>query len=123
MVVSLIMLHKMAVLISIIGFFGRGVGHIFDQAWVSKKPVKIIPHIVDTLLIISAVAVVLMTGFSFSDPWILAKTIGLLLYIGLGLMAFKFAKTRGLKAVYWLLALLVLFYLVAVAMHKQAWPF
>ncbi|WFE69346.1 SirB2 family protein [Thiomicrospira sp. R3] len=123
MVVGLITLHKVAVLLSIIGFFGRGIGHIFQQNWVSKKPVKILPHIVDTLLIVSAVAVVVMTGFSFSDPWILAKVLGLIVYIGLGLMAFRFAKTRGAKALYWVLALGVLFYLVAVAVHKQAWPF
>jgi uncharacterized membrane protein SirB2 len=123
MYVGLLMLHKLAVLISIIGFFGRGIGHIFEQNWVTKKPVKILPHIVDTLLIVSAFAIVFITGFSFSDPWILAKIIGLVLYVGLGLMAFRFAKTRGMKALYWLLALVVLFYLVAVAMHKQAWPF
>ncbi len=123
MVMSLLMLHKAAVLVSIIGFFARGIGHIFQHNWITKKPVKIVPHIVDTLLIVSAVAVVAMTGFSFSDPWIVAKILGLIAYIGLGLMAFRFAKTRGAKALYWLLALVVLFYLVAVAVHKQAWPF
>lgn len=123
MYVGLLMLHKLAVLFSIIGFFGRGIGHIFNQQWVTKKPVKILPHVIDTLLIVSALGIVWVTGFQFSDPWILAKIIGVLVYVGLGLMAFRFAKTRAQKALYWLLALAVLFYLVAVAMQKQVWPF
>lgn len=120
---GLVLLHKVAVLLSIVGFFGRGIGHIFNQNWVNKKPVKILPHVVDTLLILSAVGIVLVTGFSFSDPWIVAKILGLIAYIGLGLMAFRFAKTRGQKGLYWLLALIVLFYIVAVAVHKVVWPF
>lgn len=120
---ALVLLHKTTVLLSILGFFARGIGHIFNQNWVSKKPVKILPHVVDTLLIVSAVGIVFVTGFSFSDPWIVAKILGLIAYIGFGLMAFRFAKTRTQKAIYWLLALVVLFYVVAVAVHKVAWPF
>lgn len=123
MYLSLLLVHKIAVLLSIVGFFGRGIGHIFQQNWVTKKPVKILPHIVDTLLIVSAFAIVFASGYSFSDPWIIVKIVGLIAYVGLGLMAFRFAKTRGAKALYWLLTLGVLFYLVAVAVHKQAWPF
>jgi uncharacterized membrane protein SirB2 len=117
------MLHKTTVLLSIVGFFARGIGHIFDQAWVKKKPVKILPHIIDTLLLVSAFALVFVTAFSFSDGWIIAKIVGLIAYIGLGLMAFRFAKTRTQKAIYWLLALIVVFYVVAVAVHKVVWPF
>ncbi|HEY9017902.1 SirB2 family protein [Thiomicrospira sp.] len=120
---GLVLLHKVAVLLSIVGFFGRGIGHIFNQGWVSKKPVKILPHIVDTLLLVSAIGIVMVTDFSFTDPWIVAKILGLVAYIGLGLMAFRFAKTRAQKAIYWLVALVVLFYIVAVAVHKVVWPF
>ena len=123
MYLSLLMLHKITVLLSIVGFFARGIGHIFDQTWVKKKPVKILPHIIDTLLLVSAFALVFVTAFSFSDGWIIAKIIGLIAYIGLGLMAFRFAKTRTQKAIYWLLALIVVFYVVAVAVHKVVWPF
>lgn len=123
MYLSLLMLHKTTVLLSIVGFFARGIGHIFDQAWVKKKPVKILPHIIDTLLLVSAFALVFVTAFSFSDGWIIAKIVGLIAYIGLGLMAFRFAKTRTQKAIYWLLALIVVFYVVAVAVHKVVWPF
>lgn len=123
MYLSLLMLHKVTVLLSIVGFFARGVGHIFNQSWINKKPVKILPHMIDTLLLVSAISLVAVSAFSFSDGWIVAKILGLIAYIGLGLMAFRFAKTRAQKALYWLLALIVVFYVVAVAVHKTAWPF
>ncbi len=123
MYLSLLMLHKITVLLSIVGFFARGVGHIFNQAWINKKPVKILPHVIDTLLLVSAISLVAVSAFSFTDGWIVAKILGLIAYIGLGLMAFRFAKTRTQKALYWLLALVVVFYIVAVAVHKTAWPF
>ncbi|MGE4503585.1 MAG: SirB2 family protein [Thiomicrospira sp.] len=123
MYLSLLVLHKITVLLSIVGFFARGVGHIFNQAWINKKPVKILPHVIDTLLLVSAISLVAVSAFSFTDGWIVAKILGLIAYIGLGLMAFRFAKTRTQKALYWLLALMVVFYIVAVAVHKTAWPF
>ncbi|MDY0137859.1 MAG: SirB2 family protein [Thiomicrospira sp.] len=123
MYLSLLVLHKITVLLSIVGFFARGVGHIFNQAWINKKPVKILPHVIDTLLLVSAFSLVAVSAFSFTDGWIVAKILGLIAYIGLGLMAFRFAKTRTQKALYWLLALMVVFYIVAVAVHKTAWPF
>lgn len=123
MVFSLLILHKTTALLSILGFFARGIGHIFNQGWVQKKPAKILPHVIDTLLLVSAVTVVFMTAYSFTDGWIAAKILGLVAYIGLGLMAFRFAKNRAQKVVYWLIALAVLFYIVAVAVNKTVWPF
>lgn len=123
MYLSLLILHKTTVLLSIVGFFARGIGHLFNQGWVSKKPAKILPHVIDTLLLVSAISLVAMSAFSFTDSWIVAKIIGLIGYILFGLMAFRFAKTRVQKALYWLIALVIVFYIVAVAVHKVVWPF
>lgn len=123
MYLSLLILHKTTVLLSIVGFFARGIGHLFNQGWVTKKPAKIVPHVIDTLLLVSAISLVAMGTFSFTDSWIVAKIIGLIGYILFGLMAFRFAKTRVQKALYWLIALVIVFYIVAVAVHKVVWPF
>lgn len=112
-------LHVTMVFLTIISFFFRGIGHLFNQAWVNRKPVKILPHVIDTILIVSAIATVLVAGFKFTETWILVKIIGLFLYVYLGLMAFRFAKTRMQKAIYWLLALALIFYLAAVAGMKS----
>lgn len=123
MYASLLLLHKLAVLTSIAVFFVRGLGVIYDREWVKRKPVKVVPHIIDTLLIASAIGIVIVTPFAFSDPWILVKLIGVFVYVGLSVAVFKIAKSRVQRALFWVLNLAVLFFLVAVAVEKQVWPF
>lgn len=123
MYAGLLLLHKFAVLTSIAIFFARGLGVIYNREWVQRKPVKIIPHVVDTLLITSAIGIVLITPFAFSDPWVLVKLIGVIVYIVLSVVVFKIAKARTQRAVFWILNLAVLFFLVVVAVEKQVWPF
>jgi len=118
-----LIVHKLTVLITVVSFFLRGIGHIFNKSWVHKKFFKIFPHINDTLLIVSAVIVVYLTATSFTEQWIIAKFLALFAYIFLGVMAFKKARTRLMKAIYWLLGLSVLVYLIAVAKTKLIWPF
>ena len=120
---SALLIHQISVILSIIGFFARGIGHIFDKGWVTKKPAKILPHIIDTALLVSAIILLVIGPWSISEGWVQAKILGLVLYIFLGLMAFRFAKNRLQKAIYWLLALIVIFYLVAVAKTHLAIPF
>lgn len=123
MYAGLLLLHKIAVLTSISVFFIRGLGVIYSREWVTRKPVKIVPHVIDTVLILSAVGIVLVTPFAFSDPWILMKTLGVLVYVALSVVVFKVAKSRAQRALFWVLNLAVLFFLVAVAVEKQVWPF
>ncbi|AHF02038.1 invasion protein [Thiomicrospira aerophila AL3] len=123
MYAGLLLLHKIAVLTSISVFFIRGLGVIYNREWVTRKPVKIVPHVIDTVLILSAVGIVLVTPFAFSDPWILMKTFGVLVYVALSVVVFKVAKSRAQRALFWVLNLAVLFFLVAVAVEKQVWPF
>jgi uncharacterized membrane protein SirB2 len=52
-------------------------------------------------------------------PWLAAKIAGLFAYIGLGLVAFRFAATPRMRVACWLAALLVFGYVVSVAMVKN----
>lgn len=123
MMTSLLLVHKITVLLSLFSFFIRGLGHILAKPWIEKKVVKIAPHIIDTILIVSAVALIVIGPWSGTEDWILAKIAGLVAYILLGILAFKKAKARNLKAFLWMLALLAFFYMVAVAKTHLAWPF
>ncbi|BBP45803.1 SirB family protein [Thiosulfatimonas sediminis] len=118
-----LIIHQVSVILSILGFFARGIGHIFEKPWVKLKPVKILPHIIDTALLVSALVLLIIGPWSINEGWIQIKILGLVLYIVLGLMAFRFAKNRIQKAIYWLLALVVIFYVVAVAKTHLAIPF
>ncbi|MCV5948422.1 SirB2 family protein, partial [Escherichia coli] len=56
---------------------------------------KVFPHIVDTALLLSGVALIFVTGFiPFTDsaPWLTNKITCVLAYIALGFFALKLAK-------------------------------
>ncbi len=84
------------------------------------KWLKIVPHCVDTLLLVSALALAIMIGYTPSNsPWLLAKIIALLFYIGFGSMAIRGRGTR--QWVGFGLACLSFAYIVMAALTKSPW--
>lgn len=84
---------------------------------------KIVPHVVDTLLLASAVLLtMLIHQYPFVDAWLTAKVLGLLLYIALGMSALRLGRTRGARLAAWLAAQVVFFYIVAVAVTHRPLP-
>jgi uncharacterized membrane protein SirB2 len=53
--------------------------------------------------------------------WLIAKVLGLLLYIILGMVALHYGKTKGVRVLAWLSAWLVFIYIVGVAVLKTPW--
>lgn len=75
---------------------------------------------VDTLLLGSAIALaVMLRQYPFVAGWLTAKVLALLLYIGLGLVAFRFARTRRMQWMVWLAAQAVFIYIVSVALTRN----
>jgi uncharacterized membrane protein SirB2 len=59
-------------------------------ALLQKKFFKIAPHVVDTLLLLTAVGLmVTIQQYPFQTPWLTDKLFGLFAYIGLAVMALK----------------------------------
>lgn len=84
---------------------------------------RITPHVVDTVLLVAAIGMLVTGRINPLDaPWLLAKIGALLVYIGLGTVALKRGRTRGVRLGAWLGALAVLLYIVSVALTKQVWP-
>ena len=82
------------------------------------------PHVVDTLLLVFAIALTFaIHQYPFVDTWLTAKVIGVLLYIGLGFVALKFGKTKNIRILAWLLAQMVFVYIVLVAVKHNIFPF
>jgi len=114
-------IHVGCALLSILGFTARGVLMMRDSAILQMRLLKIAPHIIDTLLLGSAIWLAVSYGLSPADnPWLLAKIIALLVYIGLGTVALKRGKTKQVRIIAWFAALLVFAYIVAVAVSKSA---
>lgn len=85
---------------------------------------KRLPHFVDTFLLVTALTMMFMSSqYPFALDWLSAKVIALLVYILLGMVALKWGKTREVKIVAWVLAILTFTYIVAVAISRSVLPF
>ena len=113
--------HAFCALASLSLFILRGIWMLRDSPLRARRWVKVAPHVVDTLLLASAVALTLMLReFPLTHAWLSAKLLALLAYIGLGLLALRFGKTRGVRAAAWVGALAVFAYIVSVALRHDA---
>ena len=117
---ALKMIHVTSVIISYLLFSLRGIWMMQGSAALKQRWAKVAPHIVDTMLLTSAIALaVKIDQDPIHDAWLSAKVLGLLLYIGLGMMALRFGKTRRARVSAWIAAQLVFLYIVLVAVTKN----
>jgi uncharacterized membrane protein SirB2 len=114
------LIHQGAVSLSFAGFVARGLGAIADASWIRSRWAKTVPHVVDSVLLISALSLVWMLRINPGvTPWLLAKIVGLFVYIGLGVVALRPGSARPLRAAAWMGALTVFAYIVSVAITKN----
>lgn len=112
-------IHMSFAMISILGFLGRGILKINESPLVEKKLVKVLPHVIDTVLLVSAIVLVVMSGqYPWVAPWVGAKVLGLIVYIGLGVVVMRTAKTRQARIIAFALALVTAAYILMVASTK-----
>jgi uncharacterized membrane protein SirB2 len=113
-------LHELCALASFTLFVLRGVWMLRGSPQLSRRWVRILPHVIDTLLLASAIALTLMLQqYPLTHAWLSAKLVALLVYIGLGLVALRYGKTRGARATAWVGALAVFIYIASVALSHD----
>jgi uncharacterized membrane protein SirB2 len=116
-------LHIATVHATLILFLLRGYWMVTESPRLRDRWVRVVPHTNDTLLLFAAVAMLVVGGINpLAQPWLIAKILGLLAYIGLGTVALKRGKTKILRISALVLAVGVFAYIVAVAITKQAVP-
>lgn len=109
-------LHVSCVALSYSLFFLRGVWMLRGSLATRGHWVRIVPHMVDSVLLVSAVTLAVKLGISpFNAPWLTAKIAALLLYIALGAVALRRGRTLGIRLAAWLSAQAVFFYIVGAA--------
>lgn len=107
-------IHMTAAGLSILLFILRAFWSVTESPLLQKKLVKIVPHVIDTILLVAAVALAMMIGPY--QPWILTKVLLLVVYIGLGTVAIKRGKTPRQRLIAAVLAVLVYMYILSVAL-------
>ena len=116
---TLKLIHQGAVALSFTGFFARGCGMLVSAEWVRGRAARTWPHIVDTVLLLSALMLAYRLRLTPANaPWLMAKIVGLVFYVGLGAVALR-AGSRKVRTSAWVAALLVYGYIVAVAISKD----
>ena len=117
-------LHIACVVLSGTGFVLRGAWMMRDSPMLARRWVRVVPHVVDTVLLASAIALaVMIRQYPLVQAWLTAKVLGLIAYIGLGTIALKRGRTRAVRITAFWGALLVFAYIVAVAITKSVVPY
>jgi uncharacterized membrane protein SirB2 len=111
--------HVGSVVVSIAGFIARGGLMLAGSPLLQARFVRVAPHIVDTVLLASALILAwMLQQYPFVHGWLTAKVIGLLVYIALASLALRRRQPLALAG-----ALLAAGYVVAVALTKNPLPF
>lgn len=111
--------HMSCALVSFTLFFTRGMWVFSHPERLKSAWVRIVPHVIDSLLLLSAIGLVTVTHqYPGELVWLNVKIVCLILYIGLGVAAFRFLKDRRWKFITWVLALVTFAYIVLVAVKR-----
>ena len=113
--------HVSSVMLSGTGFVLRGVWMMRGSPMLARRWVRVAPHVVDTVLLASAIALAVTIGqYPLANGWLTAKVLGLIAYIVLGTIALKRGRTLEYRIMAFCGALLVYAYVIAVAISKSA---
>lgn len=117
---TLKVIHVGSAILSISGFTLRGVWMLQDSPLLNARVTRVLPHVVDTVLLLSAIALALrISQYPFVHAWLSAKVLALLAYIVLGSIALKHGRSRRERALAYGMALVVFLYIVGVAVTRS----
>jgi len=89
-----------------------------------RRWVRLVPHAIDTLLLVSAIALTLeIRQYPFVDSWLTAKVLALIAYIVCGSLALKRARTERGRRLAAIAAITCVAYILAVALTHDPLPF
>ena len=109
-------IHIFTVVLSIVLFLVRLTWSYQSPARLQLMWVRVLPHVIDTLLLGSAIGLTMaIHQYPFVNSWLTAKLVALVSYIVFGSYALKRARTRGGQIGATVCALVSVIYIVVVA--------
>ncbi len=115
-------LHISCAAISLGLFMLRGWWMMGHPARLQLRWVRIVPHVVDTFLLASAIGLTfLIQQWPLRNAWLTAKVLGLIVYIVLGMIALKRGPTRTIRIAAFIAALAVFAWIVVTARLHTPW--
>jgi uncharacterized membrane protein SirB2 len=112
--------HIGTVVLTILGFILRGYWMLSGSPRLQQKLTKILPHIVDTVLLLSGISLIVILRLPvLSQGWLLMKFVALIAYIVLGAIALGRGKTMRARSTAFVFSLAIFAYIVGVALSKS----
>lgn len=111
-------LHMLLAVVSILFFLVRSAWLFTNNALLTKKPIKILPHIIDTFLLASGVTLMVITS-QHPDGlnWLSVKLLLIVAYIAFGIFTFR-ANKKSSRAIFFVLAITAVSFVLLLARTK-----
>jgi uncharacterized membrane protein SirB2 len=109
-------LHIACAFISIVLFVLRHVLSLRNIDWRKSRALRIMPHVVDSLLLVSAILLTTIIGqYPIVNGWLTVKVIALVAYVAIGIQALKANRSQASRRVAFLAAVIVFAFILTVA--------
>ncbi len=113
-------LHVTCAVLSVSGYFLRGIWMIKNSLMLQRRWVRTVPHVVDTLLLIAGIWLAIMIHqYPFVNSWLTAKALALIAYIVLGTIGIKRGERMRVRIAAWAAALATFAYIAGVAVTRS----
>lgn len=117
-------LHILCVILSGGLFALRGIGMLAHAHWARAAPLRYLSYAIDTTLLTAALMLLtILPGEMFANHWLGVKLSLVVVYIALGVFALRRGRTRRVRAVFFVAALLVFTAIAGIARahHPLGW--
>ena len=109
-------LHIACAVASIVLFVLRHVLTLRNVDWRKSIALRVMPHVVDSVLLVSAILLTIIIGqYPFVNSWLTVKVVALVVYIVLGIQALKRERSQLARRVTFMAAVIVFGFIVTVA--------
>jgi uncharacterized membrane protein SirB2 len=116
-------LHVTLAYLTVIGFVTRALLSLSGPSVLQQRWIKVAPHMIDTLLLAAGITLAALYRMSpLVHTWLGMKILALLLYIALGIVAFR-ARSLAVRLLALAGALLTVGYIFWLAYTRQVMPF
>jgi uncharacterized membrane protein SirB2 len=97
-------------------FLLRGLLFFAGVRWAMAAPLRYLSYTIDTVLLTAALMLTtIIQQYPFVNAWLTVKVLLLIVYIGLGILAFWSSRREGVRIVAWVAALAVYGFIYSVA--------
>ncbi|CCF09963.1 MULTISPECIES: SirB2 family protein [Pantoea] len=116
-------LHLLTVAVTILLFLLRFYWQRTGSAMLQRRWIRILPHVNDTLLLLSGASLVMITHFYPFSPqgsWLTEKLLGVIIYIALGSVALsRRPRSDRTRWIAFIVALIALVTIIKLALSKM----